>query len=301
MATTPAATKPSPTWNVIDDDTVFNHITVSVLKMQPKHIKTIQEALCTKRIHSFLDLIELLDADIDKNCEKLAKYKTTPNQKISEIDDRTIQKLKRISCWALEQECKYKTPLSTAEWMIFTRDDYNDRRTTTPSLNTTFGTPVSTTGRGPYVSPMQNTPHTPGSGTSSATSASFLDLSTFRKGTKRDATANEIFKDEHYFDAFWQVFKSTAKAQGFGNVLYFSYQPPVGDLHADQLFGEQKIFLYSVLIKIIQANQGRAFVCPHEQDEDACAVIKKRHDHHTKSELAKREILCLPKYLADLQ
>ncbi|KAL7580849.1 hypothetical protein ACA910_001122 [Epithemia clementina (nom. ined.)] len=147
---------------------------------------------------------------------------------------------------------------------------------------------------------MQNTPQTPGSGTSSATSASFLDLSTFSKGTKRDATAYEIFKDKHCFDTFWRIFKSTAKAQGLGNVLDFSYQPPVRDLHADQLFGEQKIFMYSVLIKIIQTDQGRVFVCQHERNEDAHAVIKKLHDHHTKSELAKSEILCLQKYLANL-
>jgi hypothetical protein len=91
---------------------------------------------------------------------------------------------------------------------------------------------------------------------SSHSSVSFQELSNFRKATKHDATVYETFKDEQYFEAFWRVFKATAKAQGLANVVDPQYTPPTGDPHAIKLFTEQKIFLYSVLVKVIQTDQG---------------------------------------------
>ncbi|KAL7576901.1 hypothetical protein ACA910_006665 [Epithemia clementina (nom. ined.)] len=110
-----------------------------------------------------------------------------------------------------------------------------------------------------------------------------------------------MFKDEQYFEAFWRVFKTTAKAQGLANVINFSFSPPPGDFHAAQLFEEQQVFLYSVLVKIIQTDQGRAFVREHELDEDARAVLQKLVNHHTNSEMAKREVLRLQKYITHLK
>ncbi|KAL7565362.1 hypothetical protein ACA910_013583 [Epithemia clementina (nom. ined.)] len=113
--------------------------------------------------------------------------------------------------------------------------------------------------------------------------------------------AYETYKDKPYFEAFWRVFKTTAKAQGLANVVDPQYTPPRGDAHALELFTEQKIFLYSVLNKVIQTDQGRAFVRDHEDDEDAQADIKKLIKHHTQSELAKREVIRLQRYITNLK
>ena len=151
------------------------------------------------------------------------------------------------------------------------------------------------------VSPMKSLSSVKSVSTVTAASQSQQDLTAFRKGTKRDATAYEVFKDERYYDSFWRVFKTTAKAQGLSNVLNFKYTPPHDDEYAEELFQEQQVFLYSVLVRIIQTDQGRAYVREHEHDEDARAVLQKLHSLHTESDLAKREVLRLTNYISNLR
>ena len=85
------------------------------------------------------------------------------------------------------------------------------------------------------------------------------------------------------------------------NVLDFDYKVPKDDECAELLFQEQQVFVYSVLVRIIQTDQGRAYVREHEHDEDARAVLKKLHVLHTESDLAKREVLRLTSYISNLR
>ena len=62
-------------------------------------------------------------------------------------------------------------------------------------------------------------PTTPRSTVSSEASESYISLTNFKKGTKRDASAYPIFKNERYYNTFICHFKATAKAQGLNSLM----------------------------------------------------------------------------------
>ncbi|KAL7564284.1 hypothetical protein ACA910_014347 [Epithemia clementina (nom. ined.)] len=282
--------------NTADDDTAFKHVTEVLLGLTPDLFQELQDALRYHKIPNLHLLTEtLLSDDIDKNMDDIKPYKI--GNKSYQLTKPITSSLRRLAIWTLDLQYQLNASVTNADWLILTKADYDKWRISTPSLGNRSGPP-------PPQTPQPFTPSahgTPSSNVSSTGSVSFQELSNFRKGTKRDATAYKTFKDERYFETFWRVFKATAKAQGLANVIDPQYTPPRGDLHALELFTEQQIFLYSVLIKIIQTDQGRAFVRDHEDDEDAQAVIRKLIKHHTQSELAKREVIRLQRYITNLK
>ncbi|KAL7570771.1 hypothetical protein ACA910_014401 [Epithemia clementina (nom. ined.)] len=299
MSDTPAKKYPPKTpkakGTTIDDDVTFKHITEVLLGLTPDLLQELQDALRYHKIPNLPELLELLLSDnIDKNVEDIKPYKV--GNKSYQLTKPITSKLRPLAFWTLDQQYQLDGPVTSADWMILTRADFDYWRTHTPSLGHRSGKPPPT--------PQPFTPSVhgrPSSNACSNSSVSFQELSNFRKGTKRDATAYKTFKNERCFEAFWRVFKTTAKAQGLANVVDPQYTPPRGDAHALDLFTEQKILLYSVLVKVIQTDQGRAFVKDHDDDEDAQAVIKKLIKHHTQSELAKREVICLQRYITNLK
>ena len=286
--TTPSQDKPSP----ITDREVFDHITKNIFGCSDERAEYLEKWM---RHHGFEHILHVLDhvaTDPEGVIKELTQYKT--GKQVHELQASTRQQIKLMAYWLLQQRKSVRGKIPRGIWMNLTKDEYDDWR-----INTDF---TRSFANQEPVSPLKSPTHsTQSHTTSSTTSQSMLDLSAFKKGTKRDATAFETFKDERYFDSFWRVFKSTAKAQGLSNVLDFKYKIPEDDEYAELLFHEQQVFMYSVLVRIIQTDQGRAYVREHEHDEDARAVLEKLYILHTKSDLAKREVLRLTNYISNLR
>ena len=59
----------------------------------------------------------------------------------------------------------------------------------------------------------------------SEASESYITLTNFKKGIKRDASAYPIFKNERYYNTFIRHFKATAKAQGLSSLMDPNFTP----------------------------------------------------------------------------
>ena len=114
--------------------------------------------------------------------------------------------------------------------------DYDKWRITPPEEEVHFQTPSKL-----------GSPATPRSMATSEASESYITLTNFKKGIKRDASAYPIFKNERYYNTFIRHFKATAKAQGLNSLMHPNFTPG-SDEYEQQLFQEQQDFLYSVLI-----------------------------------------------------
>ena len=98
----------------------------------------------------------------------------------------------------------------------------------------------------------------------SQASESYITLTNFKMGIKRDASAYPIFKNERYYNTFIHHFKATAKAQGLNSLMDPNFTPG-SDEYEQQLFQEQQDFLYSVLISSLKTDFSEALVKDHEE------------------------------------
>ena len=127
-------------------------------------------------------------------------------------------------------------------------------------------------------------------GTTTEASESYITLTNFNKGIKRDASAYPIFKNERYYNTFIRHFKATAKAQGLNSLMDPNFTPG-SDEHEQQLFEEQQDFLYSVLISSLKDHEG-----------DAQLILELLHEHHTgNSQYSRAEINRITKYLTNIK
>ena len=166
--------------------------------------------------------------------------------------------------------------------------DYDEWRTTPPEEEIQFQTPSKV---------GSNT--TPRSTVSSEVSESYITLTNFKKGIKRDASAYPIFKNERYYNTFIRHFKATAKAQGLNSLMDPNFTPG-SDEHEQQLFEEQQDFLYSVLISSLKTEFSEALVKDHERD--AQLILHLLHEHHTgNSQYSRAEINRITKYLTNIK
>ena len=133
----------------------------------------------------------------------------------------------------------------------------------------------------------------------SQTSESYITLTNFKKGIKRDASAYPIFKNERYYNTFIRHFKATAKAQGLSSLMDPNFTPG-SDEYEQQLFQEQQDFLYSVLISSLKTDFSEALVKDHEGD--AQLILELLHEHHTgNSQYSRSEINRITKYLTNIK
>ena len=133
----------------------------------------------------------------------------------------------------------------------------------------------------------------------SEASESYITLTNFKKGIKRDASAYPIFKNERYYNTFIRHFKATAKAQGLSSLMDPNFTPG-SDEYEQQLFQEQQDFLYSVLISSLKTDFSQALVKDHEGD--AQLILELLHEHHTgNSQYSRSEINRITKYLTNIK
>ena len=166
--------------------------------------------------------------------------------------------------------------------------DYDEWCTTPPEEEVHFQTPSKL-----------GSPATPRSMATSVASESYITLSNFKKGIKRDASAYPIFKNERYYTTFIRHFKATAKAQGLNSLMDPNFTPG-SDEYEQQLFQDQQDFLYSVLISSLKTDFSEALVKDHEGD--AQLIIELLHEHHTgNSQYSRSEINRITKYLTNIK
>ena len=92
--------------------------------------------------------------------------------------------------------------------------DYDELHTTPPEEEIHCQTPSK-----------PGSPTTPRSKVSSEASESYITLTNFKKGIKRDASAYPIFKNERYYNTSFCHFKATAKPQGLNSLMDPNFTP----------------------------------------------------------------------------
>ena len=126
--------------------------------------------------------------------------------------------------------------------------------------------------------PSHIEPHTPmttftGHTKSSATSESLTAFNSFKKGTRRDASAYPICKNDLYYDTFQRSFLPIIKTQGLYDVADPDKDPDDGDYYEQELLQENQSSVYSVLVTSLQTDKGRELV--KEFEGDARSVLSK--------------------------
>ena len=201
--------------------------------------------------------------------------------KMNHLSPNVAQKLKSFVRWMTYQERPYE--LHDSFLATLTRDSYlKFRHLDTQPL------PISTP---PHHDPQQNMSSFPIDLKPPPNPESKIALNNFKKGTKRDASVYPIFKNDKYYDTFQRSFLANLKAQGLYDVADPKYDPESGDIYDQELFQGKQSFVYSVLVASLQTEKGRELV--KEFESDARSIILKLHHYHTKSNVAKHDIITL--------
>ena len=208
--------------------------------------------------------------------------------KMNHLSPNVAQKLKSFVRWMTYQERPYE--LHDSFLATLTRDSYlKFRHLDTQPL------PISTP---PHHDSQQNMSSFPIDLKPPPNPESKIALNNFKKGTKRDASVYPIFKNDKYYDTFQRSFLANLKAQGLYDVADPKYDPESGDIYDQELFQGKQSFVYSVLVASLQTEKGRELV--KEFEGDARSIILKLHHYHTKSNVAKHDIITLTTDITNL-
>ena len=123
-------------------------------------------------------------------------------------------------------------------------------------------------------------------------------LNNFKKGTRRDAPAYPIFKNDLYYDTFQGSFLAVIKAQGLYDVADPDHDNNDYNQYDKELFKEKQFYVYSVLVTSLQTEKGGELV--KEFEGDARSIISKLHHHHHKANVAQHEVVMLTTYMTNL-
>ena len=114
----------------------------------------------------------------------------------------------------------------------------------------------------------------------------------FKKGTRRDASLYPTLKDNWNWNNWNRLVIAQAQAHDLKEVFDTEYVPK--EEEEKKLFIKKQCFTYALLNRIVQTDEGKAFVRQHEKDYDAQTVYRKLLDFATKStsaELAKDNLI----------
>ena len=283
---TPAANKSAEQHGEPSEQDSFNHLLFKVLRLTSEQVQDLNDWMKHRGIPNVHEVIaqnfrkpHALEDDLqfireDKPCYIQSNVMISLSLMITYI--------KHIRYSA---KTKYFGPFY---YIQIDPQDYDEWRTTPPEEEVHFQTPSKL-----------GSPATPRSMATSVASESYITLSNFKKGIKRDASAYPIFKNERYYNTFIRHFKATAKAQGLNSLMDPNYTPG-SDEYEQQLFQDQQDFLYSVLISSLKTDFSEALVKDHEGD--AQLIIELLHEHHTgNSQYSRSEINRITKYLTNIK
>ena len=283
---TPAANKSAEQHGEPSEQDSFNHLLFKVLRLTSEQVQDLNDWMKHRGIPNVHEVIaqnfrkpHALEDDLQFIREDKPCY-IQSNVMISLSLMITYIKHLRYSA-----KTKYFGPFY---YIQIDPQDYDEWRTTPPEEEVHFQTPSKL-----------GSPATPRSMATSVVSESYITLSNFKKGMKRDASAYPIFKNERYYNTFIRHFKATAKAQGLNSLMDPNFTPG-SDEYEQQLFQDQQDFLYSVLISSLKTDFSEALVKDHEGD--AQLIIELLHEHHTgNSQYSRSEINRITKYLTNIK
>ena len=283
---TPAATKSAEQHEEPSEQDSFNHLLYKVLRLTSEQVQDINDWMKHRGIPNVHEIIV-------KNFRNPHELKVDL-QFIRESKTCYIQANVMVSLSLMTTYIKHLWYLAKAKhfgpfyYIQIDPQDYDEWRISTPEEEIHFHTPSKF-----------GSPATPRSMATSEASESYITLTNFKKGIKRDASAYPIFKNERYYNTFICHFKATAKAQGLSTLMDPNFTPG-SDEYEQQLFQEQQDFLYSVLISSLMTDFSEALVKDHEGD--AQLILELLHEHHTgNSQYSRGEINRITKYLTNIK
>ena len=283
---TPAANKSTEQHEEPSEQDSFNHLLFKVLRLTSEQVQDLNDWMKHRGIPNVHEVIaqnfrkpHALEDDLQFIREDKPCY----------IQSNVMISLSLMITYIKHLRYSAKTKYFGSFYYIqIDPQDYDEWRTTPPEEEVHFQTPSKL-----------GSPATPRSMATSVTSESYITLTNFKKGIKRDASAYPIFKNERYYNTFIRHFKATAKAQGLNSLMDPNFTPG-SDEYEQQLFQDQQDFLYSVLISSLKTDFSEALVKDHEGD--AQLIIELLHEHHTgNSQYSRSEINRITKYLTNIK
>ena len=283
---TPTATKSAEQHEEPSEQDSFNHLLFKVLRLTSEQVQDLNDWM---KHRGFPNVHEIIVQNF-RNPHELKD----DLQFIRESKTYYIQANVMVSLSLMTTYSKHLRYLAKAKhfgpfyYIQIDPQDYDEWRISTPEEEIHFQTPSKF-----------GSPATPRSMATSEASESYITLTNFKKGIKRDASAYLIFKNERYYNTFIRHFKATAKAQGLSTLMDPNFTPG-SDEYGQQLFQEQQDFLYSVLISSLKTDFSEALVKDHEGD--AQLILELLHEHHTgNSQYSRSEINRITKYLTNIK
>ena len=126
----------------------------------------------------------------------------------------------------------------------------------------------------------------------------YLELASFKKSIKREASAYSILRDERYFDKFQRDLFITAKSHDVAEILDPTYTPGPSP-EEQELFEAKQIFMYKVFNETLLTDMGRTKVRKYLKTTDAQAVWKEYSEYMTTSSKGASEKRKLTHYLTN--
>ena len=283
---TPAANKSAEQHGEPSEQDSFNHLLFKVLRLTSEQVQDLNDWMKHRGIPNVHEVIaqnfrkpHALEDDLQFIREDKPCY----------IQSNVMISLSLMITYIKHLRYSAKTKhFGSFYYIQIDPQDYDEWRTTPPEEEVHFQTPSKL-----------GSPATPRSMATSVASESYITLTNFKKGIKRDASAYPIFKNERYYNTFIRHFKATAKAQGLNSLMDPNFTPG-SDEYEQQLFQDQQDFLYSVLISSLKTDFSEALVKDHEGD--AQLIIELLHEHHTgNSQYSRSEINRITKYLTNIK
>ena len=125
-----------------------------------------------------------------------------------------------------------------------------------------------------------------------------LELASFKKGIKREASAYSIVKDECYFDKIQRDLFITAKSHNVSEILDPTFTPGPSQ-EEKELFEAKQIFMYRVFNETLLRGMGRTKVRKHFKTTDAQAVWKEYSEYMTTASKGASEKRKLTHYMTN--
>ena len=107
-----------------------------------------------------------------------------------------------------------------------------------------------------------------------------LELASFKKGIRREASAYSTLKDECYFDKFQRDLFITAKSLDVSEILDPTFSPG-SSTEETELFEAKQVFMYKVFNQTLLTDMGRIKVRKYLKTTDAQAVWKEYSEYMT--------------------
>ena len=283
---TPAATKSAEQHEEPSEQDSFNHLLYKVLRLTSEQVQDLNDWMKHRGIPNVHEIV----VQNFRNPHALQDdLQFIRGSKPCYIQSNVMVSLSLMTTYIKHHRYSAKAKhFGPFYYIQIDPQDYDEWRITPPEEEVHFQTPSKL-----------GSPATPRSMATSEASESYITLTNFKKGIKRDASAYPIFKNERYYNTFIRHFKATAKAQGLSTLMDPNFTPR-SDEYEQQLFQEQQDFLYSVLISSLKTDFSEALVKDHEGD--AQLILELLHEHHTgNSQYSRSEINRITKYLTNIK